>query len=281
MAPLKPCQKCGRDYYPLRRGYCNRCDAQRRARHGYRCSYVDAAPVREHVQALREGGLGLKRIAELSGVNRKTLMTLVNGRSDRNTEPSKRVAASTARAVLAVEVPEVPHHGVAAGQLVDAIGTVRRAQALVAFGYPRCYIAGRLGIEPGNATKLFSPATLRVLASTARKMEALFVELQATPGPSQRARNDGIRNGWDVPLAWDDEELDAFTPTLDAPRPVEDTATAEVSFAELYRELRYLGYSDHDIARREGIQLDSLYQRLRRDGIAITTPGVPGTPPAA
>lgn len=39
------------------------------------------------------------------------------------------------------------------------------------------------------------------------------------------------------------------------------------------------GYSDHDIARREGIQLDSLYQRLRRDG--ISTPNVTGTPPAA
>ena len=27
MSQLRPCEKCGRDYYPLRRGYCHRCDA--------------------------------------------------------------------------------------------------------------------------------------------------------------------------------------------------------------------------------------------------------------
>lgn len=44
MPQAKPCEKCGRDYYPLRRGYCHRCDMQRRARYGYQCSFVDAAP---------------------------------------------------------------------------------------------------------------------------------------------------------------------------------------------------------------------------------------------
>ena len=174
----------------------------------------------------------------------------------------------------------MPHHGVAGGKLVDAIGTVRRAQALVAFGYPRSYIASRLCISPANATRLFDPATLRFVAATARRMEALFVELQATPGPSQRARNDGIRNGWDVPLAWDDDELDQFTAVLDEPRAVVEQAAGDVSFDELYRELRYLGYSDSDIARREGIQLDSLHQRLRRAG-SSPDQNVPGTPPAA
>lgn len=280
MSQLKPCEKCGRDYYPLRRGYCHRCDAQRRARHGYQCSYVDAGPVRDHVAALGAAGIGLRRLAQLSGLNRKTLTCLLNGRSERGSAPSQRVSARTAQAILAVEIPEVPHHGVAGGQLVDAIGTVRRAQALVAFGYPRSYIASRMGMTPGNATRLFTPTTLRVLASTARKMEILFGELQATPGPSQRARNDGIRNGWDVPLAWDDDELDQFTAVLDEPRAVEEQPAGGVSFDEIYRELRYLGYSDSDIARREGIQLDSLHQRLRRAGSSPDN-NVPGSPPAA
>ncbi len=277
MSQLKPCQRCGRDYYPLRRGYCHRCDMQRRAKLGYQCSFVDATAAREHVAALRAAGVGLRRIADLSGVSRSALASLVNGRSERGSAPSHRVSARTAESVLAVEIPEVAHHDVADHQLVDAIGTVRRAQALVAFGYPRSYIAGRLGMTPSNASRLFNPATLRVLARTARQMEQIFAELETTPGPSRRARNEGARNGWQVPLAWDDDELDTFTPVLDDPTP--DQQPDAVDFAETYRELRYLGYSDTDIARREGIQLDSLYQRLRRAGL----PGshVPGTPPAA
>lgn len=262
MPRLKPCQKCGRDYHPLRRGYCNRCDMQRRARHGYRCSFVDAQPVREHVAVLTEAGIGLRRLAQISGVSRSTLTSLVAGRSERGTGPSKRLSEKTAAAILAVAVPAVPHdHSVAGHHLVDAIGTVRRAQAMVAFGYPRCVIARRIGVSPANATRLFDPATLRVTAETARKVAALFDELQATPGPSQRARNDGLRNGWEPPLAWDDDEIDHFAVRLDnSPAAPEEP----LNFAELYEELRYLGYTDAEIAHREGIQLDSLYQRLRR-----------------
>jgi len=279
MPQAKPCEKCSRDYYPLRRGYCHRCDMQRRARYGYQCSLVDAAPVRQHVAALGAAGIGLRRLAHLSGVSRSALTCLVNGRNERGSGPNKRVSAATAQAILAIEVPEVAHRGVADGQLVDAIGTLRRAQSLVAYGYPRSYIAARLGISPGNATHLFDPATLRVLARTARKVEALFDELQATPGPSKRARNDGKRRGWEVPLAWDDDEIDRFAVVIsdddDAAASAKD---AELDFAELYEELRYLGFADADIARREGIQLESLHQRLRRGGGRTDAAG---SPPAA
>lgn len=248
---------------------------QRRSRYGYECSFVDAQPVRDHVAALAAAGIGLRRLAVLSGVGRSTLTTLVSGRSDRGTGPSKRISSQTAAAVLAVALPEVPHDAsVADQQLVDAIGTVRRAQSLVALGYPRCDIAERIGVSPCNATRLFDPATLRVTARTARKVATLFDELQMRPGPSQRARNEGQRNGWDITLAWDDEEIDRFTPHLE-----DDSTHVEepVSFTELYEELRYLGYTDADIARREGIELESLRRRLSRagqsDDPSTTAPG--------
>ena len=104
MPQAKPCEKCGRDYYPLRRGYCHRCDMQRRARYGYQCSFVDAAPVRQHVAALGAAGIGLRRLAQLSGVSRSALTCLVNGRSERGSGPNKRVSAATAQAILAIEV---------------------------------------------------------------------------------------------------------------------------------------------------------------------------------
>jgi transcriptional regulator with XRE-family HTH domain len=266
MPEQKPCLKCSRLYFPLRRGFCNRCDAKRRALHGYQCSYVDAGPVRAHLETLRQAGLGLRRIAEITGVSRKTLNCLANGRSDRGSGPSKRVSAWTAGAVLAVEIPRVAHRVVAGGQIVDAIGTVRRLQSLVAFGYPRSYLAARIGMQPSNITKFFDPATLTVCASTARRVEALFAELQTTPGPSQRARNEGVRRGWDVPLAWEENELDRFA--VDT-TPAEAPATKdEVDFSELYAELRYLGFRDADIAARYGIEVASLRQRLTRLEVA-------------
>jgi hypothetical protein len=126
-------------------------------------------------------------------------------------------------------------------------------------------------MKPSNATHLFDATTLRVLAVTARKVEALFNELQTIPGPSQRARNDGARNGWEVPLAWDDTDLDHFAVDFNPPEP--QPVDAPLRFEELYAELRYLGYSDQEIARREGIEVESLHQRLRRtDGGSAALP---------
>jgi len=247
---------------------------RRRARHGYQCSFVDAAPARDHVAALRAAGIGLRRLADLSGVSRSALSCLVNGRPERGSAPNKRVAAQTAAAVLAVEIPEVGHDQVADGQLVDAIGTVRRLQSLVAYGYPRYYLAGRLGIAPGNATALFDAATLRVTAATARKVAALFAELEATPGPSQRAKNDGLRNGWELPLAWDETELDHFT-VATAPSP---QAAPEPNPIERYAELRFLGYSDQQIAARDGIEVSSLHVRLTRARRELVRPQATAVP---
>ncbi len=272
-----PCEKCGRHYRPLRRGYCHRCDMRRRARHGYQCSFVDAAAARDHVAVLRAAGIGLRRLSALSGVSRSALSCLVNGRSERGSGPSRRLSATTAAAILAVDVPEAPHDQVAAGQLVDAIGTVRRMQSLVAYGYPRRYLADRLGIAAGNATALFDPATLRVTAATARKVAMLFAELEATPGPSQRARNDGLRNGWELPMAWDERELDHFT-VATGPVP---QAAPEPNPIERYAELRFLGYSDEQIAARDGIEVKSLHIRLtraRRELACLQPPAVAAAP---
>lgn len=260
-----PCENCGRPYRPLRRGFCNRCDAKRRGRHGYQCSYVDAQPARAHLVALRQAGMGLRRISEITGISRKTLMNLATGRSDRGSAPSRRLAATTAAAILAADIPDAPHDQVAGGQLVDAIGTVRRMQSLVAYGYPRRYLADRLGIAARQATALCDPATLRVTATTHRRVASLFAELEATPGPSQRARDDGARRGWEVPLAWDERDIDRFTITTDQP----DRAVPGPNALERYAELRFLGYSDQQIADREGIAVESLHVRLTRARAAL------------
>ncbi|MFM8599798.1 MAG: hypothetical protein ACKOB8_12460 [Mycobacterium sp.] len=75
-------------------------------------------------------------------------------------------------------------------------------------GHPRGALADRLGIAPGNATRLFADTTTRVTAATARKVAALFEELKNTPGPSARAVNDGRRNHWPLPADLDVAAID-------------------------------------------------------------------------
>jgi hypothetical protein len=194
------CERCGREYAPLRRGYCNRCDMRRRSLIGYECSYVDAEPVRLHVKELQAAGLGLRRIGQLSGVNRKILQWAMTGRSEREAPPSARITDRNAEKILAVPIPEVVHRIAAPRQPVDAASTVRRLQSLVAAGYTRAYLAAQLGMQPGNATRLFRESTGQVLADTARRVEDLFNHLRTVPGPSDIARAEGRKQGWPQPF---------------------------------------------------------------------------------
>ena len=170
--------------------------------------YVDAQPVREHIQGLLDQGMGLKRIIVVSGVSSGTtskLMYSINGRP-----PSRHLRHHTAAALLAVQLDH------AAGALVDATGTWRRLEALVAIGWPKSHLAQRLGL----ARALQFDRKL-VTAGNAAKVRALYLELQHTPGPSARARSDAQRAGYLSPYWWDDDTIDdpSYQPdTRDTPR---------------------------------------------------------------
>ncbi|WP_319456902.1 MULTISPECIES: hypothetical protein [unclassified Mycobacterium] len=245
---------------------CHRCYqtwwTRRRAYGSFESLYVDAEPTRAHVRDLVAAGVGVRRIALLARVDRKAIQVLMNGRLDRGTPPSRRIARKTADAIAAVPVPGVVHQVVAGGTRVDAIGTIRRLQALVAFGYTRTYLAERIGWTVHNIGALLDVSRRQVNADTARKVEALFGELQATRGPSVRSTNEGRRKGWLLPIEWDDDELDRFTVE---PETDDETPERPLTFAEQYVELRdHCGLTDDAIAHRLGIDEHSLAAMKRR-----------------
>lgn len=220
-----PCERCGNPSTDgnLRRGYCKRCDMQRRARVGYQCSYVDAAPARARVLGLRAHGIGLREIERRTGIARSALLSLIHGRTPtegRSGAPCARITQRNHDKIMSIEVPAggLSHRDpIPDGQMVDAIGTIRRLQALVAFGYPRSHLGRLMGWTggsaslSGNISTLMDPTrTPRVRAATARRVAEIFRQLQMTPGPSARARNEGLRRGWELPFDWDEDELDTF-----------------------------------------------------------------------
>lgn len=137
---------------------------------GVSLPYVDAEPARAHLARLSQAGVGLKRVAWLSGVSNGSLTKIVYGQPSRGRPPSRRVRPDTLARILAVTVPE-PR----GGQRVAAGPTWRLVDELMAAGYSRSWLARALGSEAALPRLQLGRDTVR--ASTARAVEDLHRRL--------------------------------------------------------------------------------------------------------
>lgn len=214
--------------------------------------YVDAEPVRQHVNTLRANGLGAERITELAGVAHSTMQRLLYGAPHRGEGPSKRIRPDTAAAILAVRADL---DTLADGASVDATGTRRRSHALVCLGWSQGEQARRLGVQKNNFNRL---NTSPVTAARARAVRDLYDELSMTVAPPSQganyARNLAKRRGYAPPLAWDDDSIDdpAAQPDLG------EEGVRGAALAEDSNELVAQGYTVNQAAERLGISRDSL-----------------------
>ncbi|GAA0969977.1 hypothetical protein GCM10009555_018090 [Acrocarpospora macrocephala] len=170
-------------------------------------AYVDAAPARAHLKMLAKHGIGWKRAAALSGVANGAVSRLLYGLGEQ--PPSARIRPETEAKILAVQ----PSLDVLSAKTpVDATGTRRRVQALVALGWSLSELARRIGWIPTNMPTLAHPATTTVQAATARLVRDLYNQLSMHPAPvggsATRARRMAETKGWLPPLAWDDDLID-------------------------------------------------------------------------
>lgn len=227
--PTRPCahkrtthQHGTRDGYVLDRCRCEPCRKantayaqQLRKRRAYgRIDLVDAQPVREHVEALRAAGVGLKSQATATGVHHSQYSRLVYGRSHLNEKPTQRMRSANAKAMLSLTLTQ--YDRLPGRALVPADGTRRRVQALATLGWSVTALARMLGRAPENLH--LSIRSDLVTAATAREVRALYDRLWSTPAPAgedratRSARSKVIaaarRKGWVPPLAWDDATID-------------------------------------------------------------------------
>lgn len=177
--------------------------------------WIDAAPVRDHVNTLRAAGMGPERIAEVAvGVSVGTLNALLFGDAADGLEPTKKIRRDRAEAILAVQAAVDLF---ADGARIDATGTRRRLQALAARGWPTAYLAERLGRHVRHLPRM--RAAELVTARGARKVRDLYAELWDKVPPasaeSRRARALARRRGWVPPMAWDDIDDPSESPKAD------------------------------------------------------------------
>src|SRR5262245_7217558 len=104
--------------------------------------WVDAEPVRVHIEFLQTCLMGLRTIAALANGDRNRLQAILHGRTERGTGPQEKVRPALAAAVLAVE-PTLENLG--PNTVIDGTGTTRRLRALVAGGWPNQHLADAMG----------------------------------------------------------------------------------------------------------------------------------------
>lgn len=173
---------------------------------------VDAAPVRDHIRYLMENGVSYKQVSKLSGVSLSAVGAILYGRGERGHDPYPRVHRGTAEKILAVK----PSLGVMAeGRCIDATGTRRRLQALVAIGWSQSRLGAAIGITPGNFHRTMR--SHQVTVATAKAVRELYEREWNNPQTGDdwhsktaatRARKHAKAQGWVPPLAWDDDTID-------------------------------------------------------------------------
>jgi hypothetical protein len=201
----------------------NREAARRRRRaiaYGRWQPYVDASPVRAHVKRLRDAGLGVERIIEVSKVGSGTVRQLIYG--DRRTGAVvRRVRPTTAARLLAIDPDRATPAG---GCVTDSTGARRRLQALLAAGWSLPRLAQQVDQQVHSLRKILRRESIRT--ATFRRIADVYAELemvippQSTVGQQREvveARTAGTKFGWPPPLAWDDIDADpgpALLPAL-------------------------------------------------------------------
>lgn len=164
-----------------------------------------ASTVQHHINTLRQHGMTLTAIAHHAGVPTATLKDILS----RN--PDHWVHGHTATRILNTP-PTAPTEKPRANH-IDSLGTRRRIQALVAYGYPLAHIATHLGRNTQPIWEISTGKYPTVTTTTAQLVAELYDRLTATPPPppspaANRARNQARRKGWAPPHMWDDGQLD-------------------------------------------------------------------------
>jgi plasmid maintenance system antidote protein VapI len=195
---------------------------------------VPAAPIADHLRNLLADGMGWPRICRAAHCSSSTIARLLNGQ--------EKVRRSVADRILAVKYRSAP------GRIVDATGTRRRIQALLAIGHTITGLAEESDVDHSVINDVLNGA-LNVRGMTADRIAAAYDWLAVQPPITSRksaattSRKRAKREGWRDPQWWEDMG-NINDPTFDP-----DEADRALNFferAQLRREeIEHLAWCSH------------------------------------
>lgn len=229
----------------------------------YDSGMVDAGPIRDHLEMLASHGIGRRRIEALCGVSASTV-TQLRTTSRKTGKPIGRVKKDTADAILSV----TPERAAGAAGLLEARGTVRRLQALIARGWSQQRLSRELRLSSDNMGGWFQQDA--VTRAKACAVAAIYERLWDTPPPTDtpaqraaaaRSMSRARREGWVPPMGWDDIDIDLVPPTTTDSTDIDHVAVTLALRGEevlltpaerraCVRELHALRWSDGRVAEQ-------------------------------
>ncbi|MFC9995666.1 hypothetical protein [Nocardia sp. NPDC127526] len=163
---------------------------------------IPAGAARDHIKALIEGGSNQSRIARCAEVSRITVVHILHGYV-------VNVTRDTHEAIMRVRA-EDEGRGIPAGH-VDAVGSRRRARALIADGHTSTRIAMRAQVSLRTLWAVLDAELAYVPTDIAHRLERAFAVMQMTPGKSTAARSYAAARRWNLSWEWDEEDIDVRT----------------------------------------------------------------------
>ena len=232
-------------------------------RAGNWAAFTATAPVREHLEVLREAGMTQGDISRQSGVSITAM-----SRAAKN----PRMTTATANALLAVQ-PVTRDDGQQAAQAL---------RSLVADGWTLQQLANTTGLTVRTIGRTVHGHTTPAPGSTTAIIDALEQLLFEDPGDSassMRARRRGGQAGWE-PVTPATARADLDDVAVD--RVVTEGTVVPLRPAEQHAALRRLAgqYPDNEIGRRLGVSARTVLRHRASQGLPPYQPAGPSeTPP--
>lgn len=175
---------------------------------GIPTSLLDAAPYRRHLERVVGLGWTLNSLESLGDTSHQTFRLLLK---DRHPTIERKTAAAVAALPYSYQVPDA----MPAEAFVPTEGATRRVRALLALGWTRADVqAAVTALDPTiNVSHVGSGTYPRIRADKWRAVAAVYDQLHMTVGPSTIGRTRARKAGHQPPLAWDDIDDPAETPT--------------------------------------------------------------------
>lgn len=223
---------------------------------------VDAGPVRQHILKLQAAGFTNVRIGELADLPFETVIGFIRayGNTGYRKARKRRCTPEVAAKILAI-TPDTAKPGI-----VDATGTVRRLQALVAAGWPMQHLGPHVNVACRTVRALIRQE--RVYGRTAQVVADVYEQLAGekpekhgvSRNSANRARSYAKARSWPTVRYWADR-MDV----IDDPhfQPLYGVTRGELLAADA-RELFRYGVDVRQAAVRLGVTRNHLQQELLR-----------------
>jgi predicted transcriptional regulator len=204
---------------------------------------IDAADVREHIQALQELGMSLTGIARLAGVWHPTVCAFVHAQPSKRRGRRQQTTPETAAKILSV-------------QPLTVIGALRRIQALAHLGWPVSHVARHAGISPRRAWELRPHSVISV--GLAERLAVAYEELCGTAAEehgvetwkTNRSRQRAKGNRWPDPKYWADRMDVIDDPDFE---PMYGITRRQIIAQDASELIRYAGLDRAAAAERLGV----------------------------